>query len=174
MRASYTVNTTRAGRTIWFAREVLGKSGNKKTCKAMSLGAEIMTESLERQMAAELLKAFSHPTRLAILQELSAGPKCVTDMEELLPARQANISQHLAVLRHARLVDYAQDGALRCYYLSRPKLVEDMLTLVGRGDPVVTRTPKEIQADKVRLAKALDGAGTSAAKASSRRKVVAR
>lgn len=35
--------------------------------------------------SAELLKAFSHPTRLAILQELACGPKCVNDMEELLP-----------------------------------------------------------------------------------------
>lgn len=107
------------------------------------------------QATAELLKAFSHPTRLAILVELVAGPKCVTDMEELLPARQANISQHLAVLRHAKLVDYAQDGALRCYYLCRPKLVEDMLALVGRNDPVVKRTSPEIQAHKEHLAKAL-------------------
>lgn len=120
----------------------------------------------DSQAAAELLKAFSHPTRLAILVELVAGPKCVTDMEELLPARQANISQHLAVLRHAKLVDYAQDGALRCYYLSRPKLVEDMLALVGRNDPVVKRTPEEIQADKERLARAL--AKNSAPKASRR------
>src|SRR5262245_10888492 len=104
----------------------------------------------DAQTAAELLKAFSHPTRLAILVELAAGPKGVTDMEERLPARQANISQHLAVLRYAKLVDYAQDGALRCYYLCRPKLVTDMLALVGRNDPVVKRTPNEIQADKER------------------------
>lgn len=116
--------------------------------------------------AAELLKAFSHPTRLAILVELVAGPQCVTDMEELLPARQANISQHLAVLRHARLVDYAQDGALRCYYLCRPQLVEDLLALVGRNDPVVKRTPAQIQTDKARLAKAL--AKQPASKASRR------
>jgi ArsR family transcriptional regulator len=77
-------------------------------------------------------------------------------MEELLPARQANISQHLAVLRHARLVDYAQDGALRCYYLCRPHLVEDLLVLVGRDDPVVKRSAEEIQADKEHLAKALE------------------
>jgi ArsR family transcriptional regulator len=109
----------------------------------------------EPQVAAELLKAFSHPTRLAILVELGDGPRCVTDMEELLPARQANISQHLAVLRHAKLVDYAQDGALRCYYLCRPKLVEDMLALVDRNDPIVKRTPVDIQADKERLAKAI-------------------
>jgi|GEM_PF-482823 len=111
--------------------------------------------STDRSVAAELLRAFSHPTRLAILQELAAGPKCVMDMEEILPARQANISQHLAVLRHAQLVDYAQEGALRCYYLCRPDLVVDMLSLVARNDPVVRRTPAEIQADKKRLAAAI-------------------
>lgn len=108
----------------------------------------------DSRSAVELLKAFSHPTRLAILLELIVGPKCVTDMEELLPARQANISQHLAVLRHAKLVDYAQDGTLRCYYLSRPRLVKDLLALVERDDPVVKRKPAEIQADKERLARA--------------------
>ena len=133
-----------------------------------------MAELSNPKAAAELLKAFSHSTRLAILQELAAGPKCVTDMEEILPARQANISQHLAVLRHAQLVDYAQDGALRCYYLCRPQLVADMLALVGRSDPVVTRTPKEIQADKVRLAKAIAGKAASATKPASRRKLSTR
>ena len=131
-----------------------------------------MTTLCDTQAAAELLKAFSHPTRLAILQELMAGPKCVTDMEELLPARQANISQHLAVLRHAKLVDYAQDGSLRCYYLCRAALVEELLALVGRGDPVVRRTPAEIQADKERLARMQESAGaTESASVTRRRKV---
>lgn len=130
-------------------------------------------ELTDSRTAAELLKAFSHATRLAILLELVAGPKCVTDMEELLPARQANISQHLAVLRHAKLVDYAQDGSLRCYYLCRPALVEDMLTLVGRNDPIVKRTPAEIQADKERLAKALAKSSAQSAK-SGRREVAKR
>jgi len=91
-----------------------------------------------------------------ILQELVAGPKCVNDMEELLPARQANISQHLAVLRNSKLVDYAQDGTLRCYYLCQPQLVEDMLALVGRKEAVVKRSAREIQADKERLARTLE------------------
>ena len=108
-----------------------------------------MTDPIETQTAAELLKACSHPTRLAILEELLAGPKCVTDMEDLLPARQANISQHLAVLRYSRLVDYAQDGALRCYYLSRPRLVQDLLALVRRNEPAVKRSPEEIKAEKL-------------------------
>jgi ArsR family transcriptional regulator, arsenate/arsenite/antimonite-responsive transcriptional repressor len=120
-----------------------------------------VTDSAKQKATAEVLKAFSHPTRLAILQELIHGPKCVTDMEEILPARQANISQHLAVLRHARIVDFAQDGALRCYYLCRPRLVRDLLRLMARDEPVVTRTPEQIKADKERLAKALESQGSA-------------
>src|SRR5579872_3104817 len=116
-----------------------------------------MSEFDGPQAIAELLKAFSHPTRLMILQELLAGPKCVSDMEDLLPARQANISQHLAVLRYSRLVDYAQDGALRCYYLCRPRLVRDLLALVLREEPAVKRSPDQIRAVKLRIESARSG-----------------
>jgi ArsR family transcriptional regulator, arsenate/arsenite/antimonite-responsive transcriptional repressor len=119
----------------------------------------------DSQALAELIKAFAHPTRLLILRELMNGPKCVTDMEDLLPARQANISQHLAVLRFAKLVDYAQDGVLRCYYLARPKLVEGLLDLVTRDHPAVKRTAAEIKAEKERAARA-----TASSAASSRRR----
>lgn len=98
----------------------------------------------------EMLKAFAHPTRLLILKELSAGVKCVTDIEDLVPAAQANISQHLAVLRHAKLVDFAQDGALRCYYLSRPRLVRSMLQLLEADEPIVSKTKEQIAAAKRR------------------------
>jgi ArsR family transcriptional regulator len=100
--------------------------------------------------SAELLKAFAHPTRLMILKELLAGVKCVTDIEDLVPAAQANISQHLTVLRHARLVDFAQDGALRCYYLARPKFVRNVLRLLETSEPVVTKTKEQIAASKRR------------------------
>jgi ArsR family transcriptional regulator len=113
------------------------------------------------QTLAELIKAFAHPTRLLILRELLSGPKCVTNMEDLLPARQANISQHLAVLRFARLVDYAQDGTLRCYYLARPRLVESLLELVARDHPVVKRTAEEINAEKQRAARTAPASGAS-------------
>jgi ArsR family transcriptional regulator, arsenate/arsenite/antimonite-responsive transcriptional repressor len=129
---------------------------------------KITMPPVDTQPAAELLKAFSHPTRLAILQELVAGPKCVTDIEDLVEARQANISQHLSVLRYARLVDYAQDGALRCYYLCRPKLVKDMLTLVERDEPVIKRTAEQIQTDKERLAKLLAQKGRTKSPARSK------
>lgn len=104
------------------------------------------------QSLAELIKAFAHPTRLLILRELMNGPKCVTDIEDLVPARQANISQHLAVLRFAKLVDYAQDGTLRCYYLARPGLVESLLDVLTRDHRVIKRTANDIKAEKERAA----------------------
>jgi ArsR family transcriptional regulator len=103
--------------------------------------------------AAELLKAFAHPTRLQILDELRKGTRCVTDMEDILPVTQVNISQHLTVLRNAKLVDFAQDGALRCYYLCRQKLVDGVLTLLAADHPVIRKTKDQIDREKARAEK---------------------
>jgi ArsR family transcriptional regulator len=102
---------------------------------------------------ADLLKAFAHPTRLQILDELRHGTRCVTDMEEILPVTQVNISQHLTVLRNAKLVDFAQEGALRCYYLSRPKLAEGILGLLAADFPVIRKTKEQIDREKERAKK---------------------
>ncbi|MCL5884653.1 MAG: metalloregulator ArsR/SmtB family transcription factor [Deltaproteobacteria bacterium] len=102
---------------------------------------------------ADLLKAFAHPTRLQILDELRKGTRCVTDMEEILPVTQVNISQHLTVLRTAKLVDFAQDGALRCYYLSRPKLADGILDLLAADFPVIRKTKEQIDREKERAKK---------------------
>src|SRR3970040_2845522 len=92
---------------------------------------------------ADLRKTFPPPTRLQILGELRKGTQCVTDMEEILPVTQVNISQHLTVLRNAKLVDFAQDGALLCYYLSRPKLVDGILDLISADLPVIRKTKEQ-------------------------------
>jgi ArsR family transcriptional regulator len=107
---------------------------------------------------AELVKAFAHPTRLQILEELRNGTKCVTDMEEILPVTQVNISQHLTVLRNAKLVDFAQDGGTRCYYLNRPKLVEGILDLLAADFPVVRKTREQIDREKERQGREKAGA----------------
>lgn len=86
-----------------------------------------------------VLKALGHPTRLQIVIELLQGTKCVNDIHDLLPASQANISQHLTVLRNARIVDFAQDGSQRCYYVCRPQLVEGVLELLHNEQPERTK-----------------------------------
>ncbi|ADU65079.1 regulatory protein ArsR [Desulfurispirillum indicum S5] len=104
--------------------------------------------SEQSQNWAAILKALAHPTRLLIAAELLQGTRCVTDMEDILPVSQANISQHLAVLRHAGLVDFAQDGALRCYYLSRPQLVAGFFDLLAQERSPIHKTKEQIQREK--------------------------
>ncbi len=82
-----------------------------------------------------ILKALAHHTRLQIVIELLKGTKCVMDIQELLPVSQANISQHLTVLRNARIVDFSQDGSQRCYYVCCPALVEGILQLLQTEQP---------------------------------------
>jgi ArsR family transcriptional regulator, arsenate/arsenite/antimonite-responsive transcriptional repressor len=94
--------------------------------------------------AAQLLRTLAHPTRLAIVRELAAGPKCVTDIRELLEVAQPNVSQHLSALRNAGVVDYHEQGKQRCYYLSRAKLVKRLLAVLDGDDLSVFLTPEQV------------------------------
>jgi ArsR family transcriptional regulator len=83
---------------------------------------------------ANLLKLLAHPTRLAILNSLIPGPKCVTDVCELCDASQPNVSQHLALLRHERVVKYYDEGKSRCYFLAQPNKIKDILTALMQAE----------------------------------------
>lgn len=48
---------------------------------------------------------------------LRAGPRTVGDLAEALPVTQPAVSQHLKVLKQARLVNARKDGARRIYSL---------------------------------------------------------
>jgi len=76
----------------------------------------------------ELLKVIANPIRVEILEQLEEGVKCVSDFEESIEASQPNISQHLALLRRYGLIDYYNDGRLRCYFLVDP-IVPDLLKI---------------------------------------------
>lgn len=79
----------------------------------------------------EVMKSIAHPVRIAILQELAKGVKCVSDFKDFLNISQPNISQHLSELRHTGLIDYFIDGRLRCYFLKSP-FVLDLLELIQK------------------------------------------
>ena len=83
---------------------------------------------------AEILKIVAHPVRIAILEELSKGIKCVSDLEDFLEISQPNISQHLGLLRRTGIIDYFIDGRLRCYFLKDP-FVLDLLEILKREYP---------------------------------------
>jgi len=84
--------------------------------------------------AAEVLKAIAHPTRLKILEVLLKKKGCVRDLEELLCKPQANISQHLTILRKAGIVDFNETGRQRCYFLEDPDKVIKILSCVNKTE----------------------------------------
>ena len=71
--------------------------------------------------AAAFLKALAHEGRLMILCHLSQGEKSVTELEQLLCARQAAVSQQLARLRLEGMVTARRDGKAIYYSLSDEK-----------------------------------------------------
>lgn len=77
---------------------------------------ERMIENAER--ASNFLKALSHEGRLMILCHLASGEKSVTELEDLLSARQAAISQQLTRLRLEGLVAPRRDGKTIHYRLA--------------------------------------------------------
>jgi len=76
----------------------------------------------EYQLEAGLFKTLMHPVRLAILDILRDGEQCVCHMEAMLGFRQAYISQHLMVLREARLVADRRDGWNMYYCVIKPEI----------------------------------------------------
>lgn len=79
--------------------------------------------------AANFLKAISHEGRLMILCHLVAGEKSVTELETLLSARQAAVSQQLSRLRLEGLVTARRDGKTIYYSLAddRPRKVLEVI-----------------------------------------------
>jgi ArsR family transcriptional regulator len=93
---------------------------------------------------ASLLGAVAHPLRLFILRELISNVRCVKDLQELVPVSQPNLSQHMAALRKAGLVDSEVNGPLRCYYVTRPSLVRMLTELDPRKHPVEPRSRESV------------------------------
>jgi ArsR family transcriptional regulator len=89
----------------------------------------------------EILKLVAHPARIAILEELLKGVKCVSDFQDFLDISQSNVSQHLSTLRHAGIIDYYIDGRLRCYFLKNP-FIPDLLEIIKKEYPSELEGPE--------------------------------
>jgi len=100
---------------------------------------------LEKQ--AEIVKALAHPVRLAVVDFLKDGERCVCEMAEYVGSGQSNLSKHLALMTSAGLLGQRKEG-LKVYYSLRCPCVNRFITCVA--DVV-----KEQAAETRRLAKAL-------------------
>ena len=86
--------------------------------------AEITAMMKNACEASNFLKAISHEGRLMILCHLSTGEKSVTELEELLSARQAAVSQQLSRLRSEGLVAPRREGKAIYYRLTDRRAIQ--------------------------------------------------
>ena len=68
--------------------------------------------------------ALADPTRRQIFELVAANPRSVVELTRLLPVSQPAVSQHLKVLRAARLVRAEPRGASNIYHIDPDGLGE--------------------------------------------------
>ena len=94
--------------------------------------------SVDLSRAVELFHALSDETRLAIVQRLRSGERCVCDLTDLLDAAQSRLSFHLKVLKDAGLVTDRKEGRWVHYSLNRDAFHE-IQELLGDMKPSTRR-----------------------------------
>jgi len=89
----------------------------------------------EYHKRAKVLQAMAHPARLQVLETLACGPACVCELVWKTRRRQANVSQHLMLLRQAGLVKATRQGKNMQYKLAQPEITSNLLKCLSQTDP---------------------------------------
>ena len=73
---------------------------------------------------ARICHVLANPKRLEIIDRLRTDEKSVGELADMMQIGQANLSQHLAVMRQQGIVTPRREGASVYYGLSNPKIVK--------------------------------------------------
>lgn len=84
--------------------------------------------------AGELLRALAAPVRIAIVLQLRAGERCVHELVDALGVAQPLISQHLRVLKSARVVHGERRGREVLYRLADDHLSHIVVDAVAHAE----------------------------------------
>ncbi len=76
------------------------------------------------ELQAEICKTLTNPKRIEILNNLKNEEKTVTELVNAIGASKANISQHLAVMRHKGILKTRRVGVNIYYSVSNPKVID--------------------------------------------------
>ncbi len=98
------------------------------------------------QLHTDLLKAMAHPKRLEIVHLLRDQTLNVTQMQTMLDLPQANLSQHLSILRQNGVVACKKDGKQIQYHLTHQNYIKasDLLRHILIDRHSNTRIAKEL------------------------------
>ena len=94
-----------------------------------SLALDIQQLRDNAAAAGQLLKTLGNPDRLLLLCQLAQGERHVSELEALLGITQPTLSQQLAVLRRAGLVDTRREGKQIYYRISSHEALAVIQTL---------------------------------------------
>ena len=81
------------------------------------------------ELKAEMVAAAGHPLRLAIIDALQDGERCVGDLAADVEAERSNVSRHLAVMVKAGLLESRKKG-LNVFYTLRAPCMQKFLACV--------------------------------------------
>jgi DNA-binding transcriptional ArsR family regulator len=81
-------------------------------------------QNLLRTYKASVFQALGHPTRIAIVEILRDGELSAGAIQERLGIEQANVSQHLAILRTRQILSNRKVGNQVLYSVRNPVLLE--------------------------------------------------
>jgi DNA-binding transcriptional ArsR family regulator len=76
------------------------------------------------EMQSDVCKTLGSPKRIEILNALKEGEKTVSELVEILGVPKANVSQHLAVIRHKGILKSRRDGINIYYSVSNRKVID--------------------------------------------------
>ncbi len=76
------------------------------------------------RLQADFCKGMAHPKRIQILRVLKEGEKTVNELAKVTGIPQANMSQHLALLRQFGLLSTRREGTSIFYSISDHRIVE--------------------------------------------------
>ena len=87
--------------------------------------------NLLREYKASIFHALAHPTRIAIVEALRDGEISARAIQKQLGVEQANLSQHLAILRSRQIVANRKEGN-QVFYSLRNKALVKVLDMMRR------------------------------------------
>jgi DNA-binding transcriptional ArsR family regulator len=82
------------------------------------------SSDLDRQRYAAVGRALADPKRLCVLESLAGGELSVSELSTTVGCQVPNMSQHLAVLRSAGLVQSRREGSTIYYRLADVRVLE--------------------------------------------------
>jgi ArsR family transcriptional regulator len=90
-----------------------------------------MLASELRTFKAQIFQALAHPTRIAVVDALRDGERTAGALMAELGVEQANLSQHLAILRAKHVVVSRKHGN-QVYYALRDRVLTRVLDLLKK------------------------------------------